>query len=47
MLIGAVVLSYINYKLIPDVVNAKPREQFGLDFDLSELSFGDLSASCS
>jgi branched-chain amino acid transport system permease protein len=37
VLIGAGVLVYLNYKFIPDL-NAKPREWFNLDLDLSELS---------
>jgi branched-chain amino acid transport system permease protein len=37
--LGAVVLSVINYYLIPDVFNNVPGK-IGLDFDLSELSFG-------
>lgn len=37
VLIGAGVLVYINFKFIPDL-NAKPREWFNLDLDLSELS---------
>jgi branched-chain amino acid transport system permease protein len=37
VLIGAAVLVYINFKFIPDA-NAKPREWFDLDLDLSELS---------
>jgi branched-chain amino acid transport system permease protein len=37
VLIGAATLVYINFKFIPDA-NAKPREWFDLDLDLSELS---------
>ena len=37
VLIGAAVLVYINFKFIPDA-NAKPREWFNLDLDLSEMS---------
>src|SRR5215207_3826949 len=37
VVLGAVALVYINFKLIPDA-NAKPREWFDLDLDLSELS---------
>ena len=40
VVLGAVVLSTINFWLIPDVLNTKPNEWFGLDFDLTELSFG-------
>jgi branched-chain amino acid transport system permease protein len=39
VLIGAATLVYINFKFIPDA-NAKPREWFNLDLDLSELSSG-------
>jgi branched-chain amino acid transport system permease protein len=39
VLLGAIVLSFINYNLIPDVFNDYP-QKIGLDFDLSELSFG-------
>jgi len=37
--LGALLLSYINYYLIPDVLNSLPRT-FGLNFDLTQLSFG-------
>ena len=37
--LGALLLSYINYYLIPDVLNSVPRS-FGLSFDLTQLSFG-------
>jgi branched-chain amino acid transport system permease protein len=37
--LGALLLSYINYYLIPDVLNSLPRD-FGLSFDLTQLSFG-------
>jgi branched-chain amino acid transport system permease protein len=37
--LGALLLSYINYYLIPDVLNSAPRS-FGLNFDLTQLSFG-------
>jgi len=36
---GALLLSYINYYLIPDVLNSVPHS-LGLNFDLSQLSFG-------
>jgi branched-chain amino acid transport system permease protein len=39
VVLGAVVLSYINTSLIPDVLNNIP-SKVGLDFDLTELSFG-------
>ena len=39
VVIGAVALSFINTLLIPDVLNPIPR-QLGLDFDLTQLSFG-------
>ena len=44
VVVGAIVLSFINNRLIPDVLNSVPGE-LGLDFDLTELSFGS-SASC-
>jgi branched-chain amino acid transport system permease protein len=37
--LGALLLSYINFYLIPDVLNSVPRT-FGLSFDLTQLSFG-------
>ncbi|HEY5318895.1 MAG TPA: branched-chain amino acid ABC transporter permease [Solirubrobacteraceae bacterium] len=37
--LGALLLSYINYYLIPDVLNGLPHD-FGLNFDLTQLSFG-------
>ena len=39
VVIGAVALSFINNRLIPDVLNDVPAK-IGLDFDLTELSFG-------
>jgi branched-chain amino acid transport system permease protein len=39
VVVGAVVLSFINNRLIPDVLNDVPAK-IGLDFDLTELSFG-------
>jgi branched-chain amino acid transport system permease protein len=39
VVLGAVVLTYINFRLIPDVLNDVP-SKIGLDFDLTELSFG-------
>ncbi|MBA2763913.1 MAG: branched-chain amino acid ABC transporter permease [Thermoleophilaceae bacterium] len=39
VVIGAVLLSFINGYLIPDVLNAIPRD-IGLDFDLTQLSYG-------
>ncbi len=38
-LLGALLLSYINYYLIPDVLNTLP-SKLGLNFDLTDLSFG-------
>ena len=38
VVLGAVVLSFINNRLIPDVLNEVPSE-VGLDFDLTELNF--------
>ncbi len=37
--LGALLLSYINYYLIPDVLNSLPHT-FGLNFSLTQLSFG-------
>ncbi len=37
--LGALVISYINYYLIPDVLNTLPHT-FGLNFDLTDLSIG-------
>ena len=39
VVLGAVVLSFVNTYLIPDVLNEVP-SKLGLDFDLTELSFG-------
>jgi branched-chain amino acid transport system permease protein len=39
VVLGAIALSFINNRLIPDVLNNVP-SQIGLDFDLTELSFG-------
>jgi branched-chain amino acid transport system permease protein len=39
VVLGAVVLSFVNTYLIPDVFNTIP-SKVGLDFDLTELSFG-------
>ena len=39
VVVGAVALSFIINRLIPDVLNEVPG-QIGLDFDLTELSFG-------
>ncbi len=39
VVLGAIVLSFINNNLIPDVFNNYP-SKVGLDFDLTELSFG-------
>jgi branched-chain amino acid transport system permease protein len=39
VVLGAVVLSFVNTYLIPDVLNETP-DKLGLDFDLTELSFG-------
>jgi branched-chain amino acid transport system permease protein len=38
-MLGALLLSYINYYLIPDVLNGLPGD-FGLNFSLTQLSFG-------
>ena len=37
--LGALLLSYINYYLIPDVLNSIPQD-LGLNFGLTDLSFG-------
>jgi branched-chain amino acid transport system permease protein len=39
VVLGAVVLSFVNTYLIPDILNEVP-SKIGLDFDLTELSFG-------
>ncbi len=39
VVLGAVLLSFINTRLIPDVLNDVP-SKVGLDFDLTQLSFG-------
>nr|MBA2428448.1 branched-chain amino acid ABC transporter permease [Thermoleophilaceae bacterium] len=39
VVVGAIALSFINTLLIPDVLNPIPR-QLGLEFDLTQLSFG-------
>jgi branched-chain amino acid transport system permease protein len=39
VVLGAVVLSFVNTYLIPDVLNEVP-SKIGLEFDLTELSFG-------
>ena len=38
-MLGAVALSFINSYFIPDVFNSVP-SKIGLDFDLTQLSFG-------
>jgi branched-chain amino acid transport system permease protein len=37
--LGAIVLSVINFYVIPEI-NNKPEQWFGLDFELAQLSFG-------
>ena len=39
VVVGAVALSLINYRLIPDVLNDVP-DKVGLNFQLADLSFG-------
>jgi len=39
VVVGALALSYINTRLIPDVFNTVP-SKLGLDFDLTQLGFG-------
>ena len=40
VVLGAMILSFINNHLIPNVLNRKPQEWFDLDFELAQLSFG-------
>jgi len=40
VVLGAITLTIINFYLIPDVLNQKPREWFNLDFELAQLNFG-------
>ena len=40
VVLGAVALSFINTYFIPDVLNDACRRKLGLDFDLTQLSFG-------
>jgi branched-chain amino acid transport system permease protein len=37
--LGAIVLTFINFWLLPDVINSVPRD-LGLDFDMTEINFG-------
>jgi branched-chain amino acid transport system permease protein len=39
VVVGALALSFINTRLIPDVLNEVP-SKVGLDFDLTQLGFG-------
>ena len=39
VVVGAIALSFINSRLIPDVLNDVPGK-IGLDFDLTQLGFG-------
>ena len=39
VMLGALLISFINYYLIPDVLNTLPHD-FGLNFDLTDLSIG-------
>jgi branched-chain amino acid transport system permease protein len=39
VIVGAVLLAFVNNRLIPDVLNDLPNK-VGLDFDLTQLSFG-------
>jgi len=39
VVVGAITLSFINTRLIPDVLNGVP-SKLGLDFDLTQLGFG-------
>jgi len=38
VVLGAIVLTYINFYLIPDVINDIP-SKLGLDFDMSQITF--------
>jgi branched-chain amino acid transport system permease protein len=38
VVVGAIVLTYINFYLIPDVINEVPSD-LGLDFDMSQITF--------
>ncbi len=40
VVVGALVLSFINSYLIPDVFRTVPNDLFGLDFELTDLGFG-------
>jgi branched-chain amino acid transport system permease protein len=40
VVLGAMILSFINNHLIPNVLNRKPEEWFNLEFELAQLSFG-------
>jgi len=40
VMVGALVLSFINSYLIPDVFRTVPKDLFGLDFELTDLGFG-------
>ena len=40
VVVGALVLSFINSYLIPDVFRTVPQDLFGLDFELTDLGFG-------
>jgi branched-chain amino acid transport system permease protein len=39
VVLGAVVLTFINFWLIPDVLNTVPGK-VGLDFDVTQITFG-------
>jgi branched-chain amino acid transport system permease protein len=39
VVLGAIVLTFINFWLLPDVINSVPRD-LGLDFDMTEINFG-------
>ena len=39
VVVGAITLTFINFWLLPDVINTLPRD-VGLDFDMSEINFG-------
>jgi branched-chain amino acid transport system permease protein len=38
VVVGAILLTYINFYFIPDVINTVP-SKFGLDFDVTQITF--------
>ena len=45
MVLGAITLTFINFWLLPDVLNALP-SKIGLDFDMTQITLRRSSASC-